>query len=78
VSADREPVYKVIFAIYHKPSSGCPFFEVKEKEGYYLAYCKVLERYLTRDQVIKCENYWKTCPYKRIGEQMGLGSAEGS
>ncbi|MCE4627917.1 MAG: hypothetical protein F7C34_02045 [Desulfurococcales archaeon] len=66
----REPMYKTIFAVYHKPQSECQFFEVQEKEGYYLARCRVLERYLTTDQVIKCENYWRTCPFRRIGEQM--------
>jgi hypothetical protein len=76
MQSPREPVYAPIFAIYHKPSSGCPFFTVKEKEGYYLAYCSVLERYLTRDQAIKCENYWKSCPYRRIGEQMGKSGEE--
>ncbi len=66
----REPMYKAVYAVYHKPSSGCQFFEVEEKEGYFLVYCRVLERYLTRDQVIKCENYWRSCPFRRIGEQM--------
>jgi len=66
----REPMFTQIFAIYHKPNSGCEFFEAREKEGYYLVYCKVLERFLPRDHVIKCENYWKSCPYRRIGLQM--------
>jgi hypothetical protein len=66
----KEPMYKAIFAIYHKPSSGCEFFEVEEREGYYFAYCRVLQRYLTKDSAIKCESYWKTCPFRRIGLQM--------
>jgi len=66
----RRPSYTPVFAIYHRPSSGCEFFEYEEAEGYYLAYCKVLQRYLTRDAALKCENYWKTCPFRKIGLQM--------
>ncbi len=65
-----KPMYTAIHAIYHKPTSQCEFFEYEEEEGYYLAKCKVLNRYLTRDAVIKCENYWKTCPFRKIGLQM--------
>ena len=66
----REPVYTPIFAVYHKPQSGCEFFEVMEKEGYYLVYCKVLERFIPKEHVLRCENYWKMCPFRRIGLQM--------
>ena len=75
VARRKEPLYLAIFQVYHKPSSGCEFFEVREKEGSYLAYCKVLDRYLTRDQVFKCENYWKTCPFRKIGLRM-MGEGE--
>ncbi|MEB3765791.1 MAG: hypothetical protein GSR77_06475, partial [Desulfurococcales archaeon] len=66
----KKPMYTAIHAIYHRPSSGCEFFEYEEAEGYYLAKCKVLGRYLTKDAAIKCENYWRTCPYRKIGLQM--------
>ena len=49
----KKPMYTAIHAIYHRPSSGCEFFEYEEAEGYYLAKCKVLGRYLTKDAAIK-------------------------
>jgi len=66
--AEREVVYPRIFVLPRKPESGCEYLEVEEtKEGFYLAKCKVLGRYLTSFHVAKCEKYWKTCPYRRFG-----------
>ncbi len=64
----KRPLYVKIHALYQKPRSGCEYFEVEEEEGYYLARCRILDRYLTRDQALKCEKYWQTCPYRRFGE----------
>ena len=66
----KEPLFTPIYAVYHKPESGCEFFKPREREGYYIVECLVLERLLTKDHVIKCENYWKTCPFRKIGLQM--------
>ncbi len=68
--ARRQAVYKPIHVLYRRPSSGCEFFEVIEESGYYMVRCRVLGRLLISDAVIKCENYWKTCPFRRIGLQM--------
>lgn len=62
--------YKKIFLLYRKPASKCEFFEVKEDQEGYLAYCRVLNRYLTMYAVAKCEKYWQTCPYRKIGLQI--------
>ncbi len=68
----RGPLYVQIHALYQRPRSGCEYFEVIEEEGYYLARCKVLDRFLTKDQALKCERYWKSCPYRRFGELTGV------
>ncbi len=68
----RRPLYIKIHALYQRPKSGCEYFVVEEGEGYYLAYCKVLERYLTSDQALKCERLWQSCPFRRFGELMGV------
>ncbi len=66
----KEIVYKPIHVLYGRPKSDCEFFRVIEEAGSYMAICMVLGRHLTKDEVIKCENYWKSCPYRRIGKQM--------
>ncbi|WP_233418014.1 hypothetical protein [Desulfurococcus amylolyticus] len=48
----------------------CPNIELisfeKDGEKYCVAYCKVLERYLTRSTVRKCETLWRSCPFARM------------
>ncbi|MCY0868376.1 MAG: hypothetical protein OWQ48_03990 [Desulfurococcus sp.] len=38
-----------------------------EKDGvkYCVAYCTVLERYLTKSAVKRCETLWRTCPFAK-------------
>ena len=62
--------YPRIFALHYKPDSGCKYFEVKEMEGYYVAKCKVLGRFIVKDMVYKCEKYWEDCPFRRIALRM--------
>jgi hypothetical protein len=70
LSSEREVVFPKIYMLPKKPESACEFLEVEEtKEGFYLARCKVLDRYLTVYQVMKCERFWKTCPYRKFGLQ---------
>ena len=59
-----------IFTLHYKPSSGCQFFEATEVEGFYVAKCRVLDRYLVRGTVYKCERYWEECPYRKIALKM--------
>ena len=63
-------IYKPIHVLYTRPKSGCEFFKFSEEAGGYIAWCMVLNRPLTKDEAIKCEKYWRTCPYRRIGIQM--------
>jgi hypothetical protein len=61
--------YKPIHLIPYRPKSNCPFFKVYEYAGGYLAMCTVLNRLLTKSEVAKCEKYWQTCPFYKIGVQ---------
>lgn len=56
----------MIHALSEKPESGCEFFESEDHEGYFLAGCTVLKRYLTKFEVMDCEKYWINCPYRKI------------
>ena len=60
-----------IFMLHYKPSSQCQFFEYEELEGYYVAKCRVLGRYLVKGSVFKCERYWEECPFRKIALRMG-------
>ncbi len=61
--------YKPIHLLTRRPKSNCPFFKVYEYAGGYLAFCKVLNRLLTKSEAAKCEKYWQTCPFYKIGLQ---------
>ncbi|NOZ31101.1 MAG: hypothetical protein GXO68_04035 [Crenarchaeota archaeon] len=63
-------IYKPIHLLYTRPNSQCEFFSYEEEAGGYIAHCRVLGRPLTKDEAIKCENYWRSCPFRRIGIQM--------
>ena len=66
-------LYPKIFLLSYKPKSGCKYFEARESEGMYYAYCKVLERPLQRTVVEKCERFWETCPFRRMAARMEEG-----
>ncbi len=59
--------YADIYQVSYRPSSGCEFFETYEVGGAYVAYCRVLESYIVRSKVSKCEKQYMTCPFRRIG-----------
>ena len=59
-------VYPKIYVMQYRPSSGCEHFKVVEKEGGYVARCLVLDRYLVKYEVTKCEKYWQLCPFRRF------------
>ncbi|ADV64426.1 hypothetical protein [Desulfurococcus mucosus] len=48
----------------------CPNLELveleREGEKYCVAYCKVLERYLTKSAARKCESTWRGCPFAKL------------
>ncbi|MEB2793624.1 MAG: hypothetical protein G5Z42_05710 [Caldisphaeraceae archaeon] len=60
-------VFPEIYSLSYKPKSGCEFFEAIERNGSYFAKCKILDSFITRSKVSKCENLWMDCPYRRLG-----------
>jgi len=72
----REKPLPILHYIKKPVKSQCPFFKTIEREGYYLAYCEVLGRLLTRYEVDLCSSYSDTCPLRRmavksLGTQLG-------
>lgn len=67
-------VFDPIYALSYKPSSGCEFFDVIENNGNYYARCKAIDSVITKSKVIKCENSWKDCPYRKLAlkSQQGI------
>ena len=70
MSREQKIPFPRIFILHYKPSSACKFFEVKEQEGYYIARCRVLGRYLVKGSVYKCEKFWEECPFRKIALRM--------
>lgn len=69
--AQREKIiFPVIYMLHYRPSSGCEFFRVLEREGYFIGWCRVLERALVKDSVVKCERFWLACPFRKTGLQL--------
>ncbi len=64
--------YINIYQLSYKPESKCEFFEVYEVGGSYIAYCKVLESYIARSKVRKCEADYEQCPFRKVGLKMYL------
>ncbi len=65
----------MIHALNDKPRLGCEFFEADNHEGYYLAGCLVLKRYLTKFEATECEKHWRSCPYRRVEQALTLKRA---
>jgi hypothetical protein len=63
----KKVFYVNIFQLNYRPSSQCEFFESYDVGGSYIAYCKVLESYIARSKVRKCEISYQDCPYRRAG-----------
>ena len=71
-------LYLPIHGLTHIVRCDCPHFTVDRHEsGLYVAYCRVLNRFLTKYEVQLCRDHWKRCPYRkyhpqpRIGEEIG-------
>lgn len=63
-------VYPRIYVVGRKPRSECEFFEVKERDGGFIAVCRVLGRPLTAPTIEKCERYWQDCPFRRLATRI--------
>ncbi|MGC9114700.1 MAG: hypothetical protein ACP5HH_01655 [Fervidicoccaceae archaeon] len=48
------------------PKEVCPLMRVAKAERGYVAYCSVLDRFLTRYEVSLCEQGYHRCPLKKI------------
>jgi hypothetical protein len=58
-------VYAPIHALPSLISIECPKATVTKLEsGIIIAYCKVLDRALTKFEAELCRKYWKECPYR--------------
>jgi len=67
--AQKYKPYPPIHVVSWRPRSGCPFIKVINYAGGYLAYCRVLNRLLTKHEILNCDRYWKTCPFYKIGRE---------
>jgi len=70
-SGKRKEIYTPIHALteceYPDPCPNIVFEKIESEMGEYcVAYCKVLERYLTRSSVRKCVTLWKLCPFAKM------------
>ncbi len=70
---ERSRLYPQIFAIKDVSSyrSDCQFYEIRNVEIkrdviINVAYCKILNRYLTIYEATYCVRYWDKCPYRAV------------
>lgn len=62
----RAKIYAPIHALPQHTTCNCVECEINTTEnGVKVAYCKALNRYLTRYDVYLCSRYWKDCPYRQ-------------
>ncbi|KSW12290.1 hypothetical protein CF15_05955 [Pyrodictium occultum] len=73
--ADQLKPYPPIHLLTSRPQQRCPFMRVYEYSGGYLAQCRVLNRLLTRSEAEKCEKYWQSCPFYKVGVQQKAAEA---
>ena len=66
MSSRDKLVYPKIYVVHYRPESGCEYFKVREAEGGYIARCEILDRYLAKHEILKCERYWQMCPFRRF------------
>ncbi|MEM1645743.1 MAG: hypothetical protein QXL96_07750 [Ignisphaera sp.] len=60
-------IYVPIHAIPAHLDCQCPECEISTTEnGLKIAYCKALDRHLSRYEVYLCSRYWKDCPYRYL------------
>ncbi len=57
--------YPPIHALEEPLNCGCENFKLINVEGVLCAYCRVLDRLLTRSEARTCSKYWRTCPLRK-------------
>ncbi len=68
--AVKEMYYPPIHVIPCSLKSECPFYTLKPFEkshGLCVAMCRVTNTYIIKSKVSKCIDYWRDCPFYRIG-----------
>jgi len=64
---DKLKIYVPIHALPKEISIECPYAALSKMEmGIVIAYCKVLDRPLTRFEAITCSKYWRDCPFRQL------------
>lgn len=67
VRREKTKVYAPIHALPPQLECQCPECEISSTEnGIRVAYCKILDRYLTKYEAYECSRYWKDCPYRYL------------
>ncbi len=62
---ERIKIYAPIHAVPSNMKIECPYGEIMNIEnGYSIAFCKILERPLTKYELPLCNNRWRECPYR--------------
>ena len=58
-------IYAPIHALLYDLEIRCPYAEIlKLENGVKIAYCRILERPLTRFEASLCSEHWEKCPYR--------------
>lgn len=63
---DKTKIYTPIHALPPHLECQCPECVVTDDNGIKVAYCRILDRYLTRYEVYICSRHWKECPYRHL------------
>lgn len=70
IKKDRDKI-RIYIPIHALPSHlDCQCIACKTnvtESGIRIAYCNILDRYLTKYEVYLCNKYWKECPYRSLG-----------
>ncbi len=64
VAKEKLKVYAPIHALLRDLKCGCPYIQILQLSGVKVAYCRALDRLLTRYEAELCETNWKNCPYR--------------
>lgn len=59
-----ERPYPLLHYLERRVESSCPEYKLMRHENVYVAYCRVLDRLLTKYEVENCEKHPETCPLR--------------
>ena len=65
--------FLMVHGLDRAPEIACEYVRVfKHEQGKYLAGCVVLGRFLGIHEVDTCGRFWRQCPFRRIGLNLGI------